>query len=273
VTVHATVATPRAVPASAAGTDRLWEVDVARTVAIVMMATYHVGWDISYLAPSVPLDPFTGGWRALQVATGSSFLAIVGVSLAISDGRSRARGRTFLGAYARHARRALEVLVAGLLVTVATLIALGPDDAVRFGILQCIGVMMLLAPLALPLGPLAALVGAGMIALGLVIDGATVGTSWLMWLGLEPESGSLGVDYYPILPCGGAVLIGLALGKLLYPDGRRGPLTAWLAPPPRGAGRTGFLGRHALPVYLVHQLILFPLVALVLVVLGISVSF
>ena len=90
-----TTATVDAPTRPAAGAARLWEVDVARTVAILMMATYHVGWDIGELAPSVPIDPFSGGWRALQIATGSSFLALVGVSLAISDGRSRARGRSF----------------------------------------------------------------------------------------------------------------------------------------------------------------------------------
>jgi len=270
--VTTTTAVAEASTRSTARAVRLWEVDVARTVAILMMATYHVGWDIAELAPSVPIDPFSGGWRALQIATGSSFLALVGVSLAISDGRSRARGRSFGTAYARHARRAAQVMAAGILVTVVTLVALGPDDAIRFGILQCIAVSMLIAPLALPLGGWAAPLGVGVIALGIAIDGASASTSLLLPLGVVPESGAIGVDYYPLLPWLGAVLIGLALGRWLYPAGDRGHLTARLAPEPRGADAAGWLGRHALPVYLIHQPVLIPLVIMGLLIAGVEVS-
>lgn len=252
--------------------ERLWEVDVVRTLAIVMMATYHVGWDLDYLVPGIPIDPFSGGWRALQVATGSLFLFVVGVSLAISEGRSRARGVGARAAYLRHVRRAVEVLAAGLLVTVVTLVALGPEDAVRFGILQCIGVSMLIVPLARPLGPAAALLGVGAIVAGLAIDGLDGPTAWLMPIGLVPQSAELGVDYYPLLPWIGPVLIGLSAGLALYPAGRRGRLTAWLSVEPRGARAAGALGRHALPVYLVHQPVLIALLVVGLVMAGVHVD-
>ena len=83
---------------SAAGRGRLWEVDVARTAAIAMMVAYHVGYDVHRLAPGVDIDPFGGGWRALQVATGSSFLTVVGVSLWISNARFQGPSRTNAGA-------------------------------------------------------------------------------------------------------------------------------------------------------------------------------
>ena len=61
--------------------ERLWEVDVVRTIAILMMVAYHIGYDANLVGPGVDIDPLSGGWLALQVATGSSFLFIVGVSL------------------------------------------------------------------------------------------------------------------------------------------------------------------------------------------------
>ncbi len=259
-------------PGPIAGTSRLWEVDVARTVAIVMMVVYHVAWDIDFLAPQLPIDPFTGGWRALQVATGSSFLFIVGVSLAISQGRSEARGATWRAAYRRHARRAATVIGAALLVSLVTFVALGSEDYVRFGILHCIGVSMLIAPLLWRLGPWVALLGIAAIVGGLELRSVEVGTSWLLWLGLRPESGSAGVDYYPLLPWIGPVLIGLAVGALLYPRGARGPLTGWLRTPPRHGIAAGLAGRHSLPIYLVHQPILIPLVAAGLLAAGVEVD-
>ena len=43
-----------------------------------MMVVYHVGYDVNLFGPSVDIDPFSGGWRALQLACGSTFLFVVG---------------------------------------------------------------------------------------------------------------------------------------------------------------------------------------------------
>lgn len=252
---------------------RLWEVDLARTVAILMMVAYHIGWDLDFLAPQLGVDPFSGWWRGLQVVTGTSFLLLVGVSVAISQGRSGARGRAGWPSYRRHARRAATVLMAALVVSLATFVALGPDGFVRFGILHLIGVTMLILPLVWALGAWAAVVGVGAIAAGLAIRGLEVGTSWVMWLGLRPD-GATGVDYYPLLPWIGPALIGLALGRYLYPDGRRGRLTARLGSARSWSSgvRFGSLGRHSLPIYLAHQPILIMLVTLLLLAAGVQVE-
>lgn len=250
--------------------ERLWEVDAARTAAIVMMVVYHVGYDVDLLGPSVAIDPFSGGWRALQIATGSSFLFVVGVSLAISDGRSRARGLSARAAYRRHARRAAEVLVAALAVSLVTLIALG-DDYVRFGILHCIAVAMLIGPLLLPLGPVNVALAMGALLAGMaLLDGPASGIPGLLVLGVPPE-GEAGVDWYPLLPWLAPVLVGLAVGRALYPGGRRGPWGRRLPTPP-SAGRWGAPGRHALPIYLAHQPVLIALVAAGLALAGVEVS-
>ena len=251
---------------------RLWEVDVARTAAIVMMVVYHAAYDVTTLVPNGSVDAFSGGWRALQVATGSSFLTIVGISLMIGNGRARARGRKGFDLWTRHARRALQVLGAALLVSLGTLAVFG-DEFVRFGILHCIGVSMLLAPWFVRLGWVNVPLGIGTIWAGLALQEETVGAPWLFPLGLR-SGGELGVDFYPLLPWFGFVLIGLALGRWLYPDGQRGALVAAFAANERPLGWvSGALGRQALPIYLVHQLILFPLVALALLALGEQIDF
>lgn len=256
---------------------RFWELDAARAVAVAMMVVYHAAYDVWFLAPSVDFDPFGGGWRALQVATGSTFLTLVGVSLAVGNGRARARGMRGFALWRRHARRAVEVLAAATVVSVATRVALGPDDYIRFGVLHCIATMMLLLPLFVPLGPWPAMaLGAVAVAVGFVVRGIVVDVPGMLVVGTPPP-GSAGVDWYPLLPWGGLSLIGLGVGMLAYPGGSPHPALE------RAARRIGarlggvvpratWVGRHALPIYLVHQLVLVALVAAVLTALGVDVS-
>ena len=255
---------------SEAAPARLWEVDVVRTAAIVMMIVYHAGYDVFQLAPSVDIDPFSGGWRALQVACGSTFLGVVGVSLAISNGRARARGLSGWPLYQRHLRRAGQVAAAAVLVTVVTRIALG-DDYVRFGILHCIAAAMVVGPLLLRLGWLNVPLGLVVLVAGLALQhGDRSDVPGLLVFGVRPPGGA-GVDWYPVLPWFAPMMFGLALGLALYPQGRRGPWGRRL-PEPRHARALGAPGRHALPIYLVHQGVLIPLVAAALAIAGTEVS-
>jgi uncharacterized membrane protein len=92
----------------------------------------------------------------------------------------------------------------------------------------------------------------------------------LLVLGVEPEGGA-GVDWYPLLPWLAPALVGLAVGRALYPGGVRGPWGARLPTPP-WAREVGALGRHALPIYLVHQPVLIPLIIAGLAIAGVEVS-
>lgn len=257
--------------ASAQRASRLWEIDVARTVAIAMMVAYHVAWDVDALAAEALVDPFSGGWRALQVACGSSFLAITGATLAVMNARARARGLAGAALYRRHARRAVEVTGAALLVSAATLVALG-DDFVRFGILHCIAAAMFLGPALVRLGPWLLPLAAAVLWAGLWASRLDpVAGPWLLPLGV-PSRGGAGVDWYPLLPWLAPFLAGLWLGRVLYPGGERG---RWAAGWPEGgpwAGRLGAPGRHALPIYLLHQPVLLVLVAGILLLAGVEIT-
>jgi uncharacterized membrane protein len=217
----------------------------------------------------VALDPFDGAWRALQVTCASTFLALVGTSYWIADRRGRSRGLSGVALWRRHARRGREVLAAALLVSLATLLALGADDAVRFGILHLIATAVLVVlPLTVRLGAWNGVLGAGAIAVGLVLKetGSDVPQGALV-LGFDPGDPP-GVDWYPLLPWIGASLVGVAIGAVLYPDGERGPWLRRLVRAPRGTVRAGAPGRHSLPIYLVHQPVLIVLTAMILALTG-----
>ena len=235
--------------------DRLWEIDALRTFAIVLMVVYHTAYDVDLLAPQLGLEPLRGAWEALQITCGSTFLAVVGLSFWISDRRARGRGLTGLALWRGHARRGLQVLLAAFVVTLATWLALGSDDVVRFGILHLIATgVLLVLPLAVRFGAWNAVLATVVLAAGLAIGDAESSVPGALVVGWDP--GDAGVDWYPLLPWAGPMLAGVAIGAALYPDGHRAPLLRRLADAPRGAVLAGAPGRHALPFYLVHQPVL-----------------
>ena len=171
----------------------------------------------------------------------------------------------------RHARRAGQVLAAALLVSVATYLLLG-DEYIRFGILHCIGFSMLLAPLFVRLGRFNLMLGAAVVVVGLQLTEVTVDQGWLFPLGLR-SGAELGVDYYPLLPLvragadrprpGSAALSLRSTRSLLERVVRQGGRIATPISAP---------GRHALPIYLLHQVLLFPAVAAALWLAGIEID-
>jgi uncharacterized membrane protein len=258
--------------ADRAGRGRLWELDVARTVAIGMMVVFHASYDVDMLAPQLGVEPREGGLKLLQLATGSLFLFLVGISFSVSTARARARGLAGRALLAKQLRRAGEILAAATAISAVTLVLLD-ERYVRFGILHLIAVALVLAPLADRLG-LWTLGGAVAILLAAQwVDGVSSDVPGLMIFGVRPESSSVGVDWYPLLPWLAPALLGVVAGKRLYPAGLRGAWGRYLPGLRAGTARVaGAPGRHALAVYLVHQAVLFPLVAATLFALGVDVD-
>lgn len=230
-------------------TARLWEIDVARGVAVVLMIFFHLMWDLQFLGLS-DVNVFSTPWQAFARGIGSSFAFLMGLSLALVG--ARLRSSATLWHYAL--RRGGLIFGLGMLITLATYLALG-DQYVRFGILHLLGSMLVLAaPLMFAPAWAAFVVGVAMIILGVLLSGQTIAGPWLLWLGVQ-QVGVAMADYYPLLPWGGPMVLGVAVGQWVYPGGVRRRALPDLAPaaPVRGLA---LLGRHSLLIYLVHQPIL-----------------
>jgi uncharacterized membrane protein len=77
----------------------------------------------------------------------------------------------------------------------------------------------------------------------------TLNTSALVWLGLTP-AGFASVDYFPLFPWFGVVLLGLYFSKLWYVEGERKFKLPYELPK---SNLMCFLGRNTLWIYLIHQ--------------------
>ncbi|MDD1715906.1 MAG: DUF1624 domain-containing protein [Methanolinea sp.] len=236
--------------------ERFREIDILRGIAVIMMVVFHLAFDLAYFGIWHE-NVSTGPWRLLAFLTASLFLFLVGVSLSISGARAIAAlsSRAF---FAKYLFRGGSLFLLGMGITAVTWF-LVPGQAIVFGILHLIGVSVMLAPIFLRFhwGNLAA--GFVCIATGMVLSGVE-GPVWLAWLGVHPVAFA-SLDYTPLFPWFGVVLLGIFSGQCLYPGGiRRFPLPTPSFPL---HGAFIFLGRHSLAIYLLHQPVILLAIALI----------
>jgi uncharacterized membrane protein len=224
---------------------RYWEIDALRGCAILMMITYHLLFDLSFFHIA-DITVHTGFWRYFAYATAGSFVFLVGLSLTVSN--ARRDGDRDHPPYRKFALRGGGIFLLGMGITAVTLVYPG-EGYVLFGILHLIGVSIAIAPLFFRFRRLNLLAGAALFAASYAIRGIE-GPLWLAGIGIHPAS-FVSLDYEPLIPWFGVVLIGMYAGATLYPDGlRRIPLTGEM---PAAASLLAALGRHSLVIYLVHQ--------------------
>jgi Predicted membrane protein len=237
-------------------TSRYWEIDFCRGTAILMMVVFHVVFDLGYFG-IFPVSASSGFWRYFGYGTASLFLLIVGVSFSIRYARVSGNLSGWMR-YRKFLYRGIGIFALGLLVTLGTWLYLG-EGFVLFGILHLIGISVIIAPFFYRFGIFNILLGFVCIAAGFFMGGL-VGPLWLIPLGLHPAA-FWSVDYTPLFPWFGIVLMGIGAGCTLYPGGiRRIPVPDL---PPYGSSFVIFSGMHSLAIYLVHQ----PVILLVLQVI------
>ena len=227
---------------------RFWEIDFARGVAVLMMAIFHFVWDLNYFG-FIQGNIYSGFWGLLQKATATLFLLLVGVALSITYYRHK-------NDYAkRFLKRGIIVFGFGLLITASTFIFFR-ESFIYFGILQLISASIIFSIPFAGKKYLNFLLGIAVIALPLLYDLRNVGQPLLVWLGFATPQAAL--DFFPIFPWFGVVLVGLAIGDSLYKDAERKFTIE--KPENAVADFLQLIGKNALFVYFIHQAILFPIV-------------
>lgn len=237
------------------------EIDAMRGIAVICMTLFHTAFMIQFLFGRV-ISRGTLFWEAIPIVIGGTFLTLSGLSLYIGAERGKYRNFWLLS------KRSGLLLLLGMGLTVGTYIA-NIGAYVYFGILHCIGLGTFISFYLLQLPRYIQLIlGISILSIGMYYKlWAIQVTCWhpmLFWL-YPCYCPALGnhLDYYPLLPWIGFMLIGIFLGKTYYTHGKStfsfnssSKYAKWLAP-------ICFLGKYSLIIYCIHTPIIFGILYLI----------
>lgn len=246
--------------------------DTVRGVLIINMILYHALYDVVHIM-GIPISWYTGPVGYIwQQSICWGFILLSGFCFRLSR---------------RPLRHGLTVLGAGILVTLATALAM-PSERIIFGVLYLLGLSALVQCAVwalwsrLDLPPFPAGLGLALSALAFFltreVPSGYIGFEglrlcplppWLyQWdflavLGL-PGPGFWSSDYFPLIPWLCLYLCGYFLWRLI---GSRRKVMDRLRP---GVRPLAFVGRHSLVIYLLHQPLLMGLFTAAQLAIGIT---
>lgn len=231
-----------------AKSNRFWEIDTFRGVAIIMMIIYHIIFDLNYFKiydTNLSFLPL----RFFLYSIGTIFLLIVGISLHISYSKAK-QNLTEKQLKIKFIKRGSMIFGLGIFITMATWVY--PHAGfILFGILHCIGLSIILAYPFLRLNVENLILGVIFIIVGIFLMQLTFDFNYLLFLGFTADN-FYTLDFFPLLPWFGIVLIGMFIGKSLYKDDKRRFNLSDLSNN-FFVKKLSFLGQHSLLIYLVHQ--------------------
>ena len=217
--------------------------DEMRGWAVFLMIGFHFAYDLNFFG-FVSVDFFSPAFLVWRYIIVFLFLTSVGVSMVLSY-----KNIAFLA----YTRRLGKLLAAAMAISVGTYFVF-PDNAVLFGILHLILVASVVGYFFIGRPRVALLVGVGILLLNLVFinqpdafNDIVTYNNIIQWQETYYPA-YRGVDYYPPMPWLAWVLIGIFVGyhRSIY----QSVFVTCL-------GWVLFMGRHALAIYLLHQLVLF----------------
>lgn len=241
--------------------NRLWEIDLMRGIAIILMIFFHFFYDLNHFSIT-NMKLYSGLMVYIAYVTASVFVFLAGISLSISYSKSQNKllkkeiRLKFLW-------RGGKIFLLGLIITFISWIYI-PERFVIFGILHCIGISIILSIPFIRLKITNLIIGFLLISIGVYLKTLTFNFNWLIPFGFLPHK-FFTIDYFPLLPWFGVIMVGMAVGNFIYPNAKRlynireeifSPYLKLLC----------FFGRHSLIIYFLHQPILIGIIFLLLMV-------
>lgn len=178
---------------------RLWEIDILRGIALVLMVFYHLLYDLNvFFTFNIAYNK--GLFYLIGKSAAILFILVAGISSSFSKNNTL---------------RGLKLIIWGYVIFLVTYIVV-PGSNIVFGILQFLGVCLLLYPVFKKISPyVLAAAGTTIILTGEFTAQLSVGQNWLVPLGLREPSFS-SADYFPLIPWLGVFLWGVSISKIVY---------------------------------------------------------
>lgn len=160
---------------------RIFEIDLLRTVAIILMIIFHIVYDLNEFA-GIDINYKSGFWYWEGRIAALIFIFISGISSGFSKNSFK---------------RGVKVLGLGMGITIVTYIVIR-EQYIRFGILHLLGTGMILFPLLKRINNYILLLLSGVIIItSAMFNDILVNTSLLLPFGFM-YGGFNTVDYYPL---------------------------------------------------------------------------
>lgn len=220
---------------------RFIELDMLRGFAISIMIFFHLLWDLDYYG-IFKLDKEMYGYGSYFPPL---FFILVGICLVISSQRKTTKQLLVRG---------FTVFLMGMIITGITTIFI-PERPVTFGALHCIGLSIVFSTVFLRFKVWNILPSSAIMIGGMLIGKYNVQNPTFFHLAIGLHRADLWkttIDYFPLLPWLGVTLFGVALGNVLYKNGKRQfhfPEISHYKP----VKAVSWLGKHSLVIYLLHQ--------------------
>ena len=226
---------------------RIWELDALRGFMILFVIVIHTLYDLERIMEINYPDIYI----FIRNNGGILFILLSGICATLGT-------KTF--------KRGLVVFGAGMLITLVTyglyyVNLFSEKMIISFGILHLLGFCMIIWPLVkkLPMWSIG-IMGALIVILGFEIQGMTSEIPYSYILGIPSFYYAAG-DYFPLIPYAGWFFIGTFLGNILYRKKQ-----SLLPKAPKDFFLIRFLrhcGVYSLYIYLIHQPIVFGIIALI----------
>ena len=179
--------------------ERIWEIDLLRAIAIILMVTFHIVFDLNQFV-DIDINYQSGFWYWEGKISALIFIFLAGISSGFSK---------------NNVRRGIKVFAFAMAITLVTYIVF-KEQYIRFGILHFLGISMILFSALKRMNNFFLVISALAVALAAIpMQTALGGTSLLLPLGVR-YSGFSTVDYYPLSPYLSVFILGILAHKLFY---------------------------------------------------------
>jgi len=228
---------------------RVQLIDFIRGMDILPMVLYNYLVSLDFLG-IIHIPPSFIFWFTLPCLIAGTFILLSGISAFLSYRREK---RHFMR---RYFLRGFKLLIFATLITLFTYVFVR-QGTIFFGILHFFAFSSFLVPFLIKYRKFNLVAGLIIITLGLCLQFTTIDFYQLLWLGFIPENFTT-LDYFPILPWLGVLMIGIYIGKETANEISKIKIKS------RFGKILTFLGRNSLTIYLIHL----PILILLLIALG-----